>query len=180
MRWSALVCTAIVALFVSEAHAQTATAIRNGRIDRTIDVKDFDDFEFYLPDTTTELAIYAQWSNGSVVVLDDITLLCVSGPDGLAGTEEEDDDLTFGNSRQTSYKVVPGRMWYTTTVSGQRCWIQLDFQDKDQYDRSAQARFTIIMSETGATEGTWNSASAFDLQMMREKKLATGAVVEGP
>ena len=180
MRWSALVCAAIVAFFVSEAHAQTATAIRNGRIDRTIDVKDFDDFGFYLPNTTKELAIYAQWSNGSVVVLDDITLLCIYGPDGLGGTEEEDDDLTFGNSRQTSYKVAPGRMWYTTTVSGQRCWIRLDFQHKDRYDQSAQARFTIIMSETGATEGTWDSASVFDLQMMHEKKLTAGAVVEKP
>ena len=166
----ALVGIVVVTIFASQAEAQTG--IRGGRIDRTIDVKDFDDFEIYLPNTSEEIAIYAQWSNGGVVVLEDVTLLCLYGPDGAGGTENEDDDISFGNSRLTSYKVSPGRMWYTSTVSGQRCWVTLDFEHRERYNMSARAKFTIILSETDATEGTWRGASSTDLQRMNLKRAA--------
>ena len=150
--------------------SEAQTAIRNGRIDRTLDVREFDDFEVYLPNSTKEIAVYAQWSNNQVVVLNDISLLCLYGPDGLGGDHPEDDDLTFGNSRASSYKVMSGRMWYTTTVSGQRCWLTLDFQHYARYDRSARAKFTIIVSELDATEETWDRSTAQEIQMRDMKK----------
>ena len=158
MREAAVVVVTIALALTAIAQAQTA--IEDGRIDRTIDVQDFDDFEIYLPNTATELSIYAQWSNSDTVILDDVTLLCLSGPNGaLTG---EDDDLTLSNSRHTSYTIRPGRVWHTMTVSGERCWVMLDFEHKDQFDRSATAEFTIILSEINATEETWRTASATD------------------
>ena len=168
---------AIVFLFLAIASrgvlAQIATDT-NGRIDRTIDVMNFNDFEFYFPNDTTEIAIYAQWSNGSVIRLDDITLLCLYGPDDEIGGE--DDAITFSNSRNTSYKIIPGGLWYGTSVSGTRCWLTLDFEHKDQYDQSASAKFTIILSERNATEGSWTSPSSRDLQMRDQKRFRLTAV----
>ena len=162
---------AVVAVLSVLSHgvlAQTATST-NGRIDRTIDVQNFDDFDFYFPNSTTEIAIYAQWSNSNVIVLDDITLLCLYGPDGEIGGE--DDAITFSDSRNTSYKVTTGKLWYGTSVSGNRCWLTLDFEHKDQYDLSASGRFTIILSERNSTEGTWSAATLHDLQLFDRKQL---------
>ena len=172
LRVCSLVFVVVVSLFPLDADAQTA--IRSGRIDRTLDVAEFNDFSIYLSNSTTEVSVYAQWSTGSTVIPDDITLLCLYGPDGTIATNE-DDDLTLGNSRLTSYKIIPGKLWYTTTVSGQRCWLTLDFRHHEQYDMSATARFTIIMSELDATEETWESASAFETQMMQERAQRAGA-----
>jgi len=149
--------------------AEAQTSIPNGRIDRTVDVEGFDDFEIYLPDSTESLSIYAQWSNGRNVVVDDVTLLCLYGPDGLDGGAE-DDDLTISDSRAVSYKTIPGRFWYATSVSGQQCWISLNFRHRDGYDLAAQARFTVILSELDATEDTWEDASAHDLLLLQEKR----------
>jgi len=147
--------------------------LRGGRIDRTIDVKVFDDFELYLPNTTEEVAIYALWSNGGVVVLEDVTLLCLYDPDGPSGAANEDDGIPFGNSRLTSYKVSPGRMWYTSNVSGQRCWVTLDLEYRERYDMSTGARFAVVLSETDATEGTWRGASSTDLHRMNLTRAAS-------
>lgn len=163
------VLAASLAVLPLDVEAQTVTST-NGRIDRTIDVMEFDDFTFYLPDEAKVISIYAQWFNGQVVVVDDVTLLCLYGPDGVLGVEDEDDDLTFSNNRHTSYKVIPGKLWYTTTVSGQRCWLRMDFEHSEQYNRSASARFTIILSESGTTEGGWPSASSLELQMLDAKR----------
>ena len=142
--------------------------IRGGRLVRTIDVRNFDDFEIYLPNDTTEISVYAQWTNNGVVVVDDVSFLCLYGPNGEIGGE--DDDLTISRSRQTSYTTSRGRFWHTTTVSGQRCWLTLDFQHREQYDRSARARFTIILNTMQATEGTWRRASLRDMELFNQKR----------
>ena len=167
----ALTVGAVVGLLgflpVTSIYAQTATPTR-GRIDRTVNVQEFSDFTFYLPDEADTISVYVQWSNNAVVVVDDVSLLCLRGQDGIYGNE--DDDVTFNSSRQTSYEIERGRLWYTTTTRSQRCWLTLDFQHYEQYDRSARARFTIILSERDTTEGTWEVASSADLQQFNMKR----------
>ncbi|MDE0002032.1 MAG: hypothetical protein OXQ29_05020 [Rhodospirillaceae bacterium] len=163
MRFAAVV--AVVAILPLHVAAQTPT---RGRVDRTIDVRDFDDFEFYLPDEADTITIYAQWSNSSVVRAEDITLLCLRGEGGVIGGE--DDDISLRNSRHAAYDISPGKLWYTTTVRGERCWITLDFQHRERYDRSARARFIIILSERDATEETWRGASASEMGQVNVKR----------
>ena len=127
-----------------------------------------------MPNTTQEIAIYAQRSNGGVVVLEDVARLCLYGPDGPGGAANGD-DISFGNSRLTSFKMSPGRMWYASTVSGQRCWVTRDFEHRERYNMSARARFTVLLSETDATEGTWRGVSSTDLQRMNLRRAATVA-----
>lgn len=162
------IVAALITVLGPAVLAQVATPTR-GRIDRTIDVQGFDDFEFYLPNGTTEISVYAQWSNNRVVVPSDFTLICLAGPDGTPG--EEDDDVVISDSRQTSYKVTRGRLWYTTTVSGQPCLLTLDFKHHEDDDRSARAKITIILSEKATTEGAWISTSSSDLQRMEQKRV---------
>lgn len=172
MRILTITLVVLLGILVEAGAQSVAVPISNGRINRTIDVMDFNDFKIYLPNETTEVSFYVQWSNNSIVVADDVTLLCLNGPDGSFGGE--DDDITFSGSRQTSYEIEQGRMWYTTTVSGQRCWLTIDFQHRDSYDRSASATFTIILSAAGVTEGTWPLASAAEMQQMTEKSWRAG------
>ena len=170
----AVVAILIVAL-PRHSDAQTPT---RGRIDRVIDVSEFGDFRLYLPNTTETFAIYAQWSNSAVVVVDDITLLCLYGPDGTVGTE--DDDISFSTTRAVTYRIRPGRMWYTTTVRGQRCWVTLDFQHKDQYDQSAVASFNLLIGEYEAAEDTWPDATSLEMHEVdqRMQQLRSGRVLD--
>ena len=170
MRRTVVSAVAFVAVLIvtlpRHSDAQTATPT-NGRVDRVLDVSEnvaldgFGDFAFFLPNSTETFAVYAQWSNSGVVVVDDLTLLCLYGPDGTAGTE--DDDITISTTRAITYRVRPGRLWYTTTVRGQRCFVVFDFQHKDQYDLSARASFNILIGELGATEGTWPDVTSLEM-----------------
>ena len=166
-----------ILIVVLQSHGDAQVPTR-GRIDRVMDVREFSDFRLYLPNSTETFAIYVQWSNSGVVVADDVTLLCLRGPDGIFG--HEDDDITLSSTRAVTYRVRPGRLWYTTTVRGQRCWITLDFQHKDQYDLSAVASFNLLIGEYYATEERWPDASAVELHEVEQKlrQWRSGQVVD--
>ena len=163
MRIQNAVVVAAVAVsgFLVPTEAEPETLVNNGRIDRTINVgASFDDFELYLPNGVTSVAVYAQWNHSSVIPSPTgFDLLCLRGPDGTTGPRE-DDDISWRDHRATSYKIQTGRVWWLTSVSGQRCWLTLDFQHKDRYDQAATSTFTVIVSGTNIYEGTWPASTA--------------------
>ena len=157
--------TAVVLAIVLTVVAGTPVVAQT-RDDRTVQTEQFNDLEFDLPEGVYHLSVELYWENSNVIV-DDLTLLCLDGPD----------DLTLAPSRTNVHVLQPRRAVWTTTIgmgptltsyTSRHCWITIDLESKDGYDVREDTRVVTQMNVSGAT---FRTALSSDLSAVDQARI---------